>query len=196
MKIRIGRGLDGAPVSFETTGAALLVLVGDRDRGKTTLARYLARWWVADARRTARVFAEEPHQYGDLPLEVATIADAEAAVAAVDAHELTILDGADKLTAATLHRHAVVPRLTIVTSYGEAARLLDGGAHLCLGLLPRENPGGHRWPAAAGRQDDAAQGRLDWPSAVVALVPDPRGERDLPIHRWQTPTPWCGRAAG
>jgi hypothetical protein len=193
MKVRIGSAVDGSPVSVDTATTSVLVLVGDQGRGKTTLARYLARWWVADPLRAARAFAEEPHQYADLPMEVRPLADAQTAATAVDERELTIIDGADNLAIATVLAHAHAPGLTILTSFGEAARAFDGTGHPCLGLLARQPEHGRRWPAAAGRHEtDVAQGRLDWPSDVVAVTPDARGERDFPVHRWQV----VARAAG
>ena len=192
MKVRIGSAVDGSPVSVDTATASVLVLVGDQARGKTTVARYLARWWIADPVRAARIFAEHPHQYADLQVEVRPLADSHSAAVAVDGRVLTIIDGADSVAIEAVCAHAHAPGLTVLTSFGEAAQAFDGAGHLCLGLLARQIEQGRR-PASAGRHEtDAAQGRLDWPSDVVAVVPDARGERDFPVHRWQV----VGRAAG
>ena len=200
MKVRIGRRLDGVPMCIDTASETLLVFVGDHAAGKTTLSRFLTRWWIADSLRTARAFAEEPHQYADLPIPVMPTANAVTADVALDVRELTIIDGADHLSAGTLRVHARGPGLTILTSYGEAARLLDGVGHPCLGLVgfpgaPVRDVRPHRGVLATGARNGYAigQGRLDWPSDLVPVVPLPRGERDFPVHRWQ-PVDWA--AAG
>ena len=186
MKVRIGRTPDGTPVSLDTATTSVLVLVGDPARGKTTLARYVARWWIADPVRAARAFADQPHQYADLAIRAQPLGDVTTAEVAVDVRHLTIIDGADNVAIETVLAHANGSGLTIVTSFGPSARAFDGTGHPCLGLLAREPRIGRRWQTAGGhRETDSVQGRLDWPIDVVAVVPDPRGERDFPVHRWQ-----------
>ena len=54
MDVRIGTTVDGQAAGFDTSSARPLLLVGDVGRGKTTTARYLTRWWLANTRRHAR----------------------------------------------------------------------------------------------------------------------------------------------
>lgn len=195
MRVRIGTALDGSPVSVDTASMSVLVLVGDPARGKTTLARHLVRWWIADPLRTGRVFAEQPHQYADLPLEVHHLERAVSAAPAADARQMTVIDGADALRVPSVLALTNAPGPTIITSYGTAARGLDDtGHHPCLGLLTREllREPTSRWSPVPGDAPGAAQGRLDWPGDVVPVVPDRRGEHDFPRHRWQA----LGREAG
>lgn len=189
MRIRIGHGLDGAVVHVDTADCALILLVGDPGHGKTTLSRHLARWWCADPQRTARAFVEHPHQYRDLPIEVHALTEATTAPPATPSHELTIIDGADHLDEGTLRRHTQTRGPSILTSSGEAGRALQDHAGQCLGLLRRDlvcspyaRPVAH---PAGSTAYDPAQGRLDWPPEVVAVIPDTLGAPDLPPHRWQ-----------
>jgi hypothetical protein len=69
----------------------------------------------------------------------------------------------------------------VITSCGALEELeqIDGGFS-CLGLLDRcRQPPGEM-------QVLEGQGRLDWPSETVAIVPDQRGALDFPCHRWQS----------
>ena len=85
--------------------------------------------------------------------------------------------------------HAQTRGPSIITSSGDAARALQDHAGQCLGLLRRDlacTPCDRAAARPAGRiVYDPAQGRLDWPPEVVAVVPDTLGAPDLPPHRWQ-----------
>jgi hypothetical protein len=126
MKVRIGTGLDGAPVSIDTSSTSVLARVSDQARGKTTIARYLARWVIADPLRAACTFAEQPHEFADLPMEVRRLEEAETRVEAVHVRELTILDGARQPG----HRNGASPR----------ARAGADDPHLF-----RRGSAGHQW---------------------------------------------------
>ena len=125
-------------------------------------------------------------------MEVRPLVDSHSAAVGVDGRELTIIDGADSVAIEAVCAHAHTPGLTILTSFGEAAQAYEGAGHLSLGLLAPQIGQGRRPTAVWRHETDAAQGRLDWPSDVVAVVPDARGERDFPVHRWQV----VSRAAG
>ena len=64
MDVRIGTTLDGQAAGFDTSSARPLLLVGDVGRGKTTTARYLTRWWLADTARHAHVYAAGTQRVG------------------------------------------------------------------------------------------------------------------------------------
>lgn len=180
MRLRIGHGVDGAPVVVDTTATSLLCLVGDPGRGKTTIARYLTRWWLADPRRTARVFADQPYQYADLSVPVQDVSAFEhrqLPEAPASPWRLTVVDGADRLARECVIGALAGAGLVVVTSCGPAARLLEPEADLCLGLIIRAD--------LLGRPGDIDQGRLDWPSTLRLVVPDVRGDRDQPLHRWE-----------
>ena len=66
MDVRIGTTVDGQAAGFDTRSARPLLLVGDVGRGKTTTARYLTRWWLANTRRHAHVYAQAPSEWADL----------------------------------------------------------------------------------------------------------------------------------
>ncbi len=201
MKVSIGHGMDGSPVHVQTTTDRVVVLLSDPGQGKTTLARYLTRWWIADPRRTARIFATRPHEYTDLmtvrSVVVLPLVDVDRALVAPSSRELTVIDTVDTVPVPTArlvaHRQVRADDLTIVTSSGHVARELEPDGCRRLGLVTRP-PGGRPLTAAPRRSDgwDGLQGRLDWPSDVEAVVPDIRGARDLPVHRWQV----IDRAAG
>ena len=110
---------------------------------------------------------------------------------------LTVVDDADAISAEVVRRLLRAGGPLVVTSYGPAARniAVKAGDTLCLGLLPR--PPEVNRPRSAQRRPgpaeaDLDQGRLDWPSEVVHLVPARRGEVDYPRHRWHL----LGRVAG
>ncbi len=64
MDVGIGTTLDGQAAGFDTSSARPLLLVGDVGREKTTTARYLTRWWLANTRRHAHVYAQAPSAVG------------------------------------------------------------------------------------------------------------------------------------
>jgi hypothetical protein len=180
MKVRVGVTLDGSPVVIDTAGSSVVVLVGDAGAGKTTIARYIARWWVADPTRTARVLAARPHEYRDLPVEVRGLDAAHSTAPTSAARGLTVVDSADDLAHQTLRDLMPAQGLLVVTSAGPAAHVLGRSAQPYLALLHRALP-----------EADRAQGRLDWPSEAVPVIADERGARDLLPHRWAP-----GRLAG
>ncbi len=66
MDVRIGTTPDGLAAGFDTSSGDSLLLVGDYGRGKTTVARYLTRWWLANTSRHVHVYAHNPGEWADL----------------------------------------------------------------------------------------------------------------------------------
>lgn len=185
MDVRIGTTPDGQATRFDTRSACALLLVGDVGRGKTTTARYLTRWWLANTARHAHVYAPAPSEWADLrgkpehpdQLEQAVGRGCRPGTCLVVVDDLDLND--DRLSLLPLGTSP-----TILTSHGGsglAGRTLLGTDLRCLGLVR---------PAHADPVEVAVlegQGRLDWPIGTVAIIPDQRGPMDFPCHRWEAP---------
>ena len=186
MDVRIGTTVDGRAAGFDTTNARPLLLVGDSGRGKTTIARYLTRWWLANTSRHVHVCAQAPSEWADLRCGPARLDQLEHPVA-VDCRPRSCLVVVDDMDPVDDDRLALLPlgtARTILTSHGGnglAGRPLLNDDIACLGLVRPD----HADPAEAAVLD--GQGRLDWPSGTVAVIPDQRGPMDFPCHRWQAP---------
>lgn len=189
MDVRIGTTPDGRAAGFDTSCARPLLLVGDVGRGKTTTARYLSRWWLADTRRHAHVYSQAPSEWADLrcrPEHPAQL-DQVSQLVGRECRPGTCLVVVDDMDLLDDDRLALLPLgtgRTILTSHGGSSltgrSLLDGDI-TCLGLVRPD----HADPAAVAVLD--GQGRLDWPSDTVAVIPDQRGPMDFPCHRWRVP---------
>ena len=186
MDVRIGTTVDGQAAGFDTSSARPLLLVSDVGRGKTTTARYLTRWWLANTRRHAHVYAQAPSEWADLRCEPAHPDQLDEPVGR-DCRPgacLVVVDDMDLLDDDRLALLPVGRARTVLTSYGRnslAGRALLESDIACLGLVRPENAD----PPEAAVLD--GQGRLDWPMGTVAVIPDQRGPIDFPCHRWQAP---------
>ncbi|EON22182.1 hypothetical protein CF8_3949 [Nocardioides sp. CF8] len=189
MDVRIGTTLDGQAAGFDTRSACPLLLVGDVGRGKTTTARYLTRWWLANTARHAHVYAEAPSEWADLPdlpehpdqLEQAIGRSCRPGTCLVVVDDMDLI-GDDRLSWLPLGTSP-----TILTSHGGnslAGRTLLGTGPRCLGLV-RPAHADPADPVEAGVLN--GQGRLDWRYGTIAVIPDQRGPMDFPCHRWEAP---------
>lgn len=188
MEVRIGTTLKGRPARYDTASSRPLLLVGDVGRGKTTTARYIARWWLANTTRHAHVFTASPDEWGDLRCHPEGLGGL-IAPAGRDCHAgscLVVVDDLDPAADEAVHLLPLGSARVVLTSYGGNLDQLNqpgrvGDGFTAMGLVCR-------LPATAG---EAAvlewQGRLDWPSGTVAVVPDQRGPIDFPCHRWHAP---------
>lgn len=184
MEVRIGITLDGRAAGFDTSSGRPLLLVGDVGRGKTTTARFLTRWWLANTRRHAHVYSETVSEWADLrcrpehPAQLNRPVGRECRPGTC----LVVVDDMDLLDDDRLALLSLGIGRTILTSHGGNSltdRPLLGGDITCLGLVRPD----HADPADAAVLD--GQGRLDWPSDTVAVIADQRGPMDFPCHRWQ-----------
>ncbi|UUZ59556.1 hypothetical protein [Nocardioides sp. B-3] len=186
MDVRIGTTPDGQATGFDTRGACPLLLVSDVGRGKTTTARYLTRWWLANITRHAHVYAHAPSEWADLP-DLPEHPDQLEEVIGRGCRPGTCLVVVDDIDSFDDDRVSLLPvgtRPTILTSRGGnsiADRMLIGTDVRC--------PGPVR-PAHADPVEAAVlngQGRSDWPIGTIAVIPDQRGPMDFPCHRWEAP---------
>ena len=205
MEVRIGTTIDGEHVWFDTTTGRALLLVGDAGRGKTTIARYLTRWWLADTCRHAHVYTNAPSEWSDLCSSTQRLDDLDQHLNHnpehhpehhpdhhLDQHSdhdcpsprcLVVVDDADQLDQrhllSLMRRHKTI--LTAHTGSDLIGYPLLEDDLDCVGLVRGDDAD----PVEAAVLN--GQGRFDWPSGTIAVVADRRGSTDLPRHRWQAP---------
>lgn len=186
MDLRIGRTMDGQAVRFDTSTGQPLLLVGDGGRGKTTTARYLTRWWLADTTRHAHVLTVMPGEWADLrctcqhPDEVTEPVGqgcrAWSCLLVVEDLHLVSDQWLTTMLGASTRTIFTSPSSTNLVSRPLVGRVAS------LGLVGADPP----TPSEAAVRE--GQGRLDWPIGTVPVIPDPRGPTDFPCHRWAPAT--------
>ena len=186
MDVRIGTSLDGQAATFDTSTARTLLLVGDVGRGKTTTARHLTRWWLANTARHAHVYAQTPSEWADLRCSVERPDQLHRQVGR-DCRRgtcLVVVDDMDMVDDEQLSLLPLGAGPVILTSHGGnnlSDRTIRATDLRCVGLVRSD----HADPSEAAVLD--GQGRLDWPIDTVAVIADQRGPMDFPCHRWQVP---------
>jgi len=184
MDVRIGITLDGQVAGVDTRAVVPLLLVADAGRGKTTTARYLTRWWMANTARHAHVYTEAPSEWADLraTAEHPDHLDQGIGRSCRQGTCLVVVDDIDSINDDRLSLLPLGTNPTILTSHGGSrvtARTLLGTDLRSFGLV---------LPAHANTVEVAVlegQGRLDWPIGTIATIPDQRGPLDFPCHRWE-----------
>lgn len=196
MDVLIGATVEGRPVRFDLAAGSLL-LIGDAGVGKTTIARYLTRWWLADVERHAHVVCPDAAQWADLRSVGQDHAAAQCRRPGDDRQRgtsdrcLVVVDDLDLVDHEVLaaHRELRLPAPRIATARSaHAAPVVEAIASdaACLALVRPEAAD----PAEAAVLD--GQTRLDWPADTVVVIPGRRGTVDLPRHRWQAaPASWA-----
>jgi hypothetical protein len=191
MHVPIGHDLDDRPVRVHLAPGAVGLLIGDPRSGRTTLARHLARCWLADLTHTLRLDVDRPDEYADL----ASLA-ASRLVASADYPLETEPRAADlgEIGELWLHDHRYGSLDTGQSTDRAGPVLITADAALAMAVteslgdrvtwgiaiepLP---PTRHRTLRSV---DDASSPRLDLPTGASMIRVATFGVADQPPHRW------------
>lgn len=189
MDVRIGITATGELVTFDTASTRPLLLVGDSGRGKTTICRYLTRWWLADTDRHAHVFTPASTEWADLRCHRHHLDEWRHtwdAPGCVEGSCLIVIDEAE-LFPATAWASLPLGKVPVLLTARDASLIplprSDVEALPCVGLICPDSTD----PVELAVQE--GQTRLDWPCGTTVVIADQRSPLDAPCHRWNTPTP-------
>jgi hypothetical protein len=201
MHVQLGTTLDGDPVHLDTSRPSVTLLLADPGHGKTTLVRFLTRWWLARGETTVTVHARRPDEWADLSEERRlALRDLEDAVDSDPPQEsshpthLTLIDGVDAPGLGRIPGAPQPNQLVIATATSDwlGAHLAAAAPSRCLvhrwGLLPLTSPSERGPSPELASWADHWQGRLDWGPHTRPIWPRRRGPRDFPCHRWVSAT--------
>jgi hypothetical protein len=187
MHVPIGHTLDGQSVQVHLAQCSVVVLIGDPRSGRTTLARHLARCWLADLAHGLHLDVDRAHEYSDL-------AGLAAWRGLVGGSEPTHPDTRTQRLL-TLHDHQLPTNLpfasgpaVITTGPAVAVSLAEslGRPPSCLVAI---GPYRREWSrlrrARFTATDDLQQERIDLPARTLTIRVASFGVADQPPHRWQ-----------
>jgi hypothetical protein len=203
MHVKLGTTLDGQTAHLDTSTPSLTLLLADPGNGKTTLARYLTRWWLARSDTTVTVYALRPHEWTDLAehdaLHLRSLEDGMSPAHSPGSGlpgpgsptHLTVLDGVDTPGLGPILGLPDPRDLVIATAVSAwlGADLVEATHQapvLRWGLLPASATEDHvrATTEPTHTNTDPRQSRLDWGAETLPLWPTRRGPRDHPCHRW------------
>lgn len=185
--MRLGRTLDGEVAWIDTASPQAILLLGDPGMGKTTLCRYLVRWWLARTDEHVVVSSDRRAEWADLSecsrLSLRDLA-ARSTPTCLHADQgagLSVFDGVRNADRELLRLVSGREAMVVVTALSAwESDPTTGVERWGLALQSYSHAAANAGPSLL----DPTQARLDWGAGTRALMPDIRGAADFPLHRW------------